>query len=185
MDGLDGAQFGSPAPNVDPSNWMKKMTNVTAKIAFAALIASAPLAGAFAQPLASQMSPEDYVYSRSISTSVDNFTTASINSAKPAAASIVGKSPADRAYEASVATQREGINLSLAQRLDSQIRAAEANVTGARQNGFVDASRVTQLRSQINAVRQQAAGGVSEAAYQDLSAQLKTVNQSAYALVTG
>lgn len=158
------------------------MTNFAVKTTLAVLLASTPFVGAYAQPLSSQMSPEDYVYSRSIGTSVDNFTTASI---KPSAGDIVGKSPADLAYEASIAAPRQGANETLSQLLASQIKAAESNVAAARQNGYVDAGRVSQLRSQINAVRQQAAGGLTDSAFHDLSAQLKAVNQGAYALVTG
>lgn len=157
------------------------MTNFAVKTTLAVLIASTPLVGAYAQPLSSQISPEDRVYSRSIN-AVDNISTSSINRT---ATGYVGKSPADLAYEASISAQGQAPSLSLAQQIDRQIKAAESNVNSARQNGYVDAGRVSQLRAQIANVRQQAAGGVSDAAFQDLTQQLKAVNQGAYALVTG
>src|SRR5690554_6190581 len=133
------------------------MTNFAVKTTLAVLLASTPFVGAYAQPLSSQISPEDRVYSRSIGTSVDPITTSSIDRAP---SGYVGKSPADLAYEASISAQRQAPSLSLAQQLDRQIKAAEGNVNSARQNGYVDAGRVSQLRAQINTVRQQAAGGV-------------------------
>lgn len=159
------------------------MTHFTAKITLAALIASAPLAGAYAQSFTPRMSPEDYAYSHSLATTVDNFTTASIGHSAPAAADILRTSPADRAYDASVAAQQQAVDTSLAGRLEIQIRAAEANVNAARQRGYVDAGSVFRLSSQVDAVRQQAAGGVTQAQYNDLSAQLKAVNQGVYSAV--
>lgn len=157
------------------------MNNFAIKTTLAVLLASTPLVGAYAQPFSSQISPEDRVYSRSID-SVDTISTSSINRA---ASGYVGKSPADLTYEASISAQRLAPSLSLTQQLERQIKAAESNVNNARQNGYVDAGRVSQLRAQIDNIRQQAAGGVSNAAFHDLSQQLKAVNQGAYALVTG
>lgn len=157
------------------------MTNFAVKTTLAVLLASTPFVGAYAQPLSSQISPEDRVYSRSIN-AVDTISTSSINRAT---SGYVGKSPADLAYEASISAQRQAPSLSLTEQLERQIKAAENNVNSARQNGYVDAGRVSQLRAQINSVRQQAASGVSDAAFHDLTQQLKAVNQDAYALVTG
>lgn len=157
------------------------MTNFAVKTTLAVLVASTPFVGAYAQPLSSQISPEDRVYSRSIN-AVDTISTSSINRAT---SGYVGKSPADLAYEASISAQRQAPSLSLTEQLERQIKAAENNVNSARQNGYVDAGRVSQLRAQINSVRQQAASGVSDAAFHDLTQQLKAVNQGAYALVTG
>lgn len=157
------------------------MTNFAVKTTLAVLVASTPFVGAYAQPLSSQISPEDRVYSRSIN-AVDTISTSSINRAT---SGYVGKSPADLAYEASISAQRQAPSLSLTEQLERQIKAAENNVNNARQNGYVDAGRVSQLRAQINSVRQQAASGVSDAAFHDLTQQLKAVNQGAYALVTG
>lgn len=157
------------------------MTNFAVKTTLAVLLASTPFVGAYAQPLSSQISPEDRVYSRSIN-AVDTISTSSINRAT---SGYVGKSPADLAYEASISAQRQAPSLSLTEQLERQIKAAENNVNSARQNGYVDAGRVSQLRAQINSVRQQAASGVSDAAFHDLTQQLKAVNQGAYALVTG
>src|SRR5690606_19007009 len=124
------------APNIDLLNWTRKMTNFAVKTTLAVLLASTPFVGAYAQPLSSQISPEDRVYSRSIGASVDPITTSSIDRAPRG---YVGKSPADLAYEASISAQRQAPSLSLAQQLDRQIKAAEGNVNSARQNGYVDA----------------------------------------------
>lgn len=161
------------------------MNNIALKSALAALLVSAPLAGAFAAEPLTRPAPEDIVYSNSLPTSVDATTTSAIRT-KAAAADIVSGSPADRAYQASVDTlQRTAANASLDQLLGSQLRAAWVNVTNARQNGYVDEGRVAQIRASLSSIRDQARGGVSESTYQALHGQLQSVNQDIYALTNG
>lgn len=163
---------------------MKKMNNVTIKSALAALLVSAPLAGAFAEPL-TRPAPEDLAYTNSLTTSVDTISTGSI---RPAASDTIRRSPADAAYNASIETlQRHAANVSLDQLLASQIKAAEANISAARQNGYVNEGHLAQIRSELASIRQQAANGgtLSEASYRTLSGQLQSVNTSIHALTNG
>lgn len=161
------------------------MRNIALKSALAALMVSAPLAGAFAAEPLTRPAPEDIVYSNNVPAKVDNFTTSAIRTA-PAASDLVKGSPADRAYRASVDTlQRNAANVSLDQLLASQIRAAEVNVSNARQNGYVDEGRVAQIRANLASIRAEANGGVSEGNYQALTGQLQSVNQDIYTLTNG
>lgn len=161
------------------------MRNIALKSALAALIVSAPLAGAYAAGPQTRPAPEDIVYSNSVATSVDAVTTGSIRTA-PAASDLVKGSPADRTYRASVeGLQRNAANVSLDQLLASQIRAAEVNVSNARQNGYVDEGRVAQIRASLASIREQARAGVSEGSYQALTGQIQSVNQDIHTLING
>ncbi|MEO3389167.1 hypothetical protein [Mesorhizobium sp. CAU 1741] len=163
------------------------MTHTILKSALAALIVSAPLAGAFAEPL-TRPSPADVTYSQSLATGIDNMSTSAINSNRLGAADAVRQSPADASYEASVNTLQSGSSVTYDKLLKSQIKAAETGVINARQNGPVNEAEVARIHSQLDSIRQAAAdqaGSLSEGSYQTLSNQLNAVNQGIYALTNG
>lgn len=132
------------------------MRNLTLKTTLSALLVSVPLAGAFAdgnREAAATGSPY----------AVDRVTTSSIGS--------------------------ETFGASYARQLDSQLNAAATNLQPGGRDNAVNPARAAQIRAEINAIRQAAAqerrangGELSAASYQQLSGQVRALQQAIQAL---
>ncbi|TYR34637.1 hypothetical protein FY036_04600 [Mesorhizobium microcysteis] len=134
------------------------MNNIALKTTLSAFLVSLPLAGAFAQ------TDRDNHFADRVTAPVDVTYTSSIGSA----------------------------STSYARQLDAALNAAETNLRPGGRDNVVGNGAAAQLRGEINAVRQAAAqeknangGELSAASYQNLSGQLRSIQQSIYGLQNG
>lgn len=163
------------------------MRNTTLGAALSALLVAVPAAGAFAGD--ADLSPADRAYEASVASTVN---AASGPGARRLAAPAV-QSPVDYVYTSSIASPVGKANAAdYGKLLDGQLAAAQANLSAGRQSGFVDPTGAERARADLLAVQRHAAqdrqtngGQLSQTAYDTLSGQIRTVNQSIHALIGG